>query len=368
MVFSYGVALRIWSEQGILQRELAPYLLLKERKKNLEIVFFTYETAVEKQYLPAEIELVAMGKYWERLPRVFKALYSLLLPIIYYKKFSQCHVLKTNQIWGSWLALMASFLTRNKLWVRAGYEHYTNHLLRNSVWYKKFISFLVSLFAYQNADLITVTTKEMADFISQRFLISGKIISVHGNYIDTEIFKPITSVKSRRVLFVGRLNIHKNIEMLMHACSDLKLGLTLVGHGEYQSQLQKLQEELNSDVRFISSIPNHQLPQVYSEHFIFCLPSLFEGNPKVILEAMSCASAVIGNNVRGIKELIENNVDGLLFESDLESLKSALSLLSQDEILRSQLGLMARKKIIDSYSLQSFIKFEEDNLSILGIV
>ncbi len=363
MVFSYGVTLAAWHEQGNLQRELTPYVLLKDKKQDLSVVFFTYGSISDHSFLPSNIELVAMGKNWKETPKILRPLYSFLMPFIYYRQFSQCQVLKTNQIWGSWVAFMASCLTGSKLWIRAGYDHYTNHLLRNSPFYKKIISYFVSLLAYRNADLITVTTAQIADFVCKTFSVNFQKITVHGNYIDTDLFSPLLLDKKPRVLYVGRLNIHKNIETLMKACAQLHLGLTIVGKGEYQDKLKMLKEDLKSDVTFLPSIPNHELPRIYSEHLIFCLPSLFEGNPKVLLEAMSCACAVVGNDVRGIKELICDKEDGLLFQSEVATLQDCFSSLLQDKFLGNKLGDAARKKIVNSYSLQSYLKFEVNNLA-----
>lgn len=364
VVFSYGISLKIWHEQGIAAREIAPYLELVKRNSKLSLVFFTYDLKAEiNNFIIPGIEIVPMGQSFFLCPKILRIFYSLFLPFIFYRQMASCCILKSNQIWGSWVAVIGHFLARNKLWIRVGYEHYSNHLERRSGFFKRVASFLVSFIAYQRADLITVTTEEIKEFVAKVFFISSTKIRAHGNYINTDIFKPLNILKKKRVLYVGRLNFHKNIKNLMLACGDLNLPLTIVGQGEHKTELYDLSQKLNLDVHFIAAIENSKLPEFYSEHFIFCLPSLFEGNPKVLLEAMSCGAIVLGTKVKGIRDIIKNNENGLLCDTDWESIKKGLDFLINNQELAELWGLNARKKILKVHSFDSFINFEMENIS-----
>ena len=82
------------------------------------------------------------------------------------------------------------------------------------------------------------------------------------------------------------------------------------------------------------------------------MPSIAEGNPKVLLEAMSCGIACIGSNIRGINNIIKHKENGFLCETDSISIRDAIVELYNDENLRNKIGKNARKFILDNCSLE----------------
>src|SRR3546814_17832635 len=84
---------------------------------------------------------------------------------------------------------------------------------------------------------------------------------------------------------------------------------------------------------------------------IFVLPSSYEGHPKTLLEAMACGAAVIGTDVPGIREVIEDGRTGLLCAPTAAALRDAIERLLSDEPLRRRLGGNARQQIQMTESL-----------------
>src|SRR3546814_18364330 len=78
---------------------------------------------------------------------------------------------------------------------------------------------------------------------------------------------------------------------------------------------------------------------------IFVLPSSYEGHPKTLLEAMACGAAVIGTDVPGIREVIEDGRTGLLCAPTAAALRDAIERLLSDEPLRRRLGGHARPQL-----------------------
>jgi glycosyltransferase involved in cell wall biosynthesis len=71
----------------------------------------------------------------------------------------------------------------------------------------------------------------------------------------------------------------------------------------------------------------------------------------VVLEAMAYGKPVIGSDLGGVSEIIDNGRDGLLFEAgNVEALKAEMEKLIEDDALVEQMGIAARKKIEDKYS------------------
>ena len=91
-----------------------------------------------------------------------------------------------------------------------------------------------------------------------------------------------------------------------------------------------------------------ELMELYSEADVFVLPSLAEGRPTVINEAMISECAIIASNVDGIPEQVTDGYNGFLVEpGNPEQLASRISLLVSDENLIAIMGKNSRKKIID---------------------
>ena len=141
---------------------------------------------------------------------------------------------------------------------------------------------------------------------------------------------------------VGRLNPQKNYRLAIEALSGTNLSVTIIGDGDCRSQIETDAKDLQVAVRFLGQVSNHALPKIYNEHSIYVLSSLFEGNPKTLLEAMSCGLAVVGTNVIGISDLIQHGENGLLADMKPEALRNAILQLSNSQVLRKRLGGEAR--------------------------
>lgn len=181
------------------------------------------------------------------------------------------------------------------------------------------------------------------------------------NYIETDIFRPINKDKIKKsICFVGRLSNEKNLYSLISAL-DPEFSLTIIGSGPLFDDLKGHAESLDVKVGFIPRIQNHELPQLLNKHEIFILPSLYENMPKALLEAMSCGLPVIGTNVEGIKEIINNRNNGMLCETNPQSIKEVISILIKNDSLKTKLGKNARQTVLDSYSLDRVLEKELDS-------
>ena len=92
--------------------------------------------------------------------------------------------------------------------------------------------------------------------------------------------------------------------------------ILIIGDGSERKNLENLVKKLGlqEKVKFLGQIPNEKIPAYLAGADCFCLPSLREGFGIVILEAMAAGLPVIGTNVGGIKDLIEDGKTGLLIE------------------------------------------------------
>lgn len=147
----------------------------------------------------------------------------------------------------------------------------------------------------------------------------------------------------KKLLYLGRMNRVKHLELLMKGFAELNLPkyvLEIVSSqdGEYFKELSKLKEELKSKIIFTPAIYSleEKIPKIDSGE-IFVLPSIKESLPFGIIESMSRGKIVIATNTKGGKEMILDGVNGFLFNvGDKEGLKDtirkALSLKEEQKL------------------------------------
>ena len=160
--------------------------------------------------------------------------------------------------------------------------------------------------------------------------------------------------KTVRCLAIGRLIPRKGFQFLIQALPKIldkvqhDFQIEIVGDGPYREELVELAENLGvtSYVRFTGTVPYSELPQKYREANIFILPSLAEGMPLVVLEAMGTGLPIIASRVQGIDELVAEDVNGALFDAgDVDGLASCLIQLINAGETRVEMGKVSTEKV-----------------------
>lgn len=354
LFFTRGISLVFWDKKGLLDREIELYKKLADHVKT--IYLFSYGASSEKEYqklFPNNVVIVP------KVSGIPFFLYSFLIPFIHRKLFRTVDVLKTNQMDGSWAAVIAKKVYKKKLVVRCGYEWLFTLRQKKSLFLKRWFAWCVEYIAYKNADRIVMTALPAVHFVQQEFGIKEEKFVVIPNYVDTELFRPDPSKpKEKKVLFVGRLEEEKNLFMLIDAMRGVDATLVFVGTGSQERALVEHAKKNDVRLELRGSLPHKELVPEMNTASVFVLPSLYEGNPKVLLEAMACGMAVVGTNVSGIKDVISNGKDGVLCNSDISSFKNAIDTLLKNNELRTFLGEGARTEIVEKYSLEKILNQE----------
>jgi glycosyltransferase involved in cell wall biosynthesis len=360
LFFTYGVSLKTWDKTGLIDREILLYKQLVE--KGVKVLFVTYGDSSDYQYQEklGEIEIVPFYAYTKRPNlRVIRFLHSFLLPFFLLRKLRQADILKTNQVMGGWVPILSKLIYRKKLIIRCGYEWYRLTLHRNESFLYKIFVWINSWMAYKFSDKIIITSNENKNFMTQTFFISPEKVDVLINYIATDKFRKKSCHKHRnKLLFIGRLSKEKNIFQLLDAVLQTGYELDIIGDGDQKREIEAYIKSHGIKANLLGRFPNAQMPEIINRYSVYILPSIYEGNPKTLLEAMACGSAVIGTKVAGIREIIENNKNGMLCEIDSGSIKETINLLMQDADLRGRLGKGARKFIMENCRLEAIVERE----------
>ncbi|MDP2950915.1 MAG: glycosyltransferase family 4 protein [bacterium] len=359
LFFSYGVGIGTWEKQGYLNRELKYYQALANQLG--KVSFFTYQRPGLKGLRDrVSLTLISVFPKKQRIPNW---LYVLLMPFLLKKEIKECDILKTNQMSGALPAVLAKLIYRKKLVVRCGYEWlYTLQKANKPLW-KKAVVYTLEYLAYKTANKIIFTSKADKGFAQKTFKIKESKIALIPNYIDTDLFKPLSNITKEPnfVCYVGRLSKEKNVSALIEAISGLpQAKLYIAGGGPLKGELQKQVIDLGVKERvvFLGKVPNEHLPQLLNKCEVFALPSLYEGNPKALLEAMACGLPCLASDIEGINEIIKHNQNGLLVAASKDEIRQALSLLFKDKALSERLAKQARATLEESFSLKQIISKE----------
>jgi len=363
LFFSGGMSLKKWSDVGILDREVALYKKLQGRFNH--ITFVSYGGSEDSQFKEqiGDVRLV-LNKF--RLPqRVYERSIAVSHPAIWRGQ----SILKTNQIVGSEAALRAAKLFRKKLVVRCGYllslncERKFGKDSAEAKWARR-----IEANVLPAADRIVVTTAEMSDAICERYHVHQQNITVIPNYVDTSLFSPGKSkdFSPKRIIFIGRLEKEKNLYSLLEATKELDVELIVIGSGSESEGLKTLADRSDLPVRFLGTVPHNSLPGLLRSAGVFILASHYEGNPKVLLEAMACGTPVIGADSPGIRELIDDGVTGLLCDPSPDGIRQAIASLISDDALRDRLRLNATRHVVENYSLDRIVELEMEVYKSMG--
>lgn len=170
-------------------------------------------------------------------------------------------------------------------------------------------------------------------------------------------FMPVSDtgeVGGEYFLFAGRLNIEKGVEILLAAFKEFDKGkLLIAGDGPNLQSLLRMAKTLKlNNVEFLGYQPPAKIRSLLAGCRASIVSSIiFENLPYAVMETMMAGKTVIASRIGGIPEMIEHDINGLLFESGNSSqLARMLNLVWADKSLAQRLGIAAREKAISAYS------------------
>lgn len=182
------------------------------------------------------------------------------------------------------------------------------------------------------------------------------------NFIELQHFYELTNTYN--LLFVGRLEKGKGVEFLVQAISFIievfpQTTLTIIGDGRDKTDLVNLAKKLHLGkyIQFVGWVEHKDLDAYYEKASIIVIPSIGPENfPTVCMEAMSAGRPVIGTNVGGIPEIIDDGVNGYLVEPENpEQIADKVIQLFSEEKLLKELGRNARKKAED-FNIEQYVE------------
>jgi D-inositol-3-phosphate glycosyltransferase len=221
------------------------------------------------------------------------------------------------------------------------------------------------------SDRIIASTPLDREQMIKHYGASGGSISIIPPGVDLDLFRPLRRAPARAtlglddrpvILFVGRIQRLKGIDMLLRALGTIKSaapGLrptaVIVGGSAEGTQVTAEREEMgrllqlasslevSEQVRFVGGVPQEELPAYYAAADVTVMPSTYESFGLVALESMACGTPVVAARVGGLATLVRDNETGYLVPwRDPALFGEKIQLLLTNPALRRRMGRNAR--------------------------
>jgi len=184
-------------------------------------------------------------------------------------------------------------------------------------------------------------------------------IRVIPNAVNAEMFKPFPKKEQDNlVVWIGRFVPEKGLKILIEAAKHVRSHINdvkfiLVGDGPLRNELEHLIKVrgLTNHMSLIGPLKHEEVADVLAKASIFTFPSIKEGMPKAVLEAMAAGKAVVASDIPGMDEIIESGFNGVLVQPrNASALGDTIIALLNDKRLRKSLGRNARQAVIKHFS------------------
>jgi glycosyltransferase involved in cell wall biosynthesis len=242
------------------------------------------------------------------------------------------------------------------------------------------------MYALQNANAVTTNASILA---KKAKAFVDRDIHIIPNGVDTNKFKPmekneilaemlkVEGQKSKVVGFVGELREKKGMATLLSGYAQLvktvPASLLIVGEvreGEDKKTFEEFQiANPHLPITVTGHVAHKDLPAYYSLMDVFVHPSLRDGMPNAVLEAMACGVPVIATPVGGVLDVIEDGVNGLFVNvNDVQGLAEKMTEVLNQPDKRESIGRSACDAILGQYTLEKELQANLQIYASLGVI
>ena len=313
----------------------------------------------------------------KHLVRQINPLYDLcaFFKLIYILNIEKPDIVHTHSskagILGRWAAYLAGIKTIIHTFHGFGFNKYQKYFTQ-----KVFIS--AEWLTGKITDKLIAVAKENINTMLKykigkpdKYLLIRSGIKI-GNFTDIKVdlnlkkeeFK--INLGEKVVTTIGPLKPQKNLidfvklaEMILKKINNVKF--IIVGDGRQRKEIECHMRKLKLEDGILLPGWRKDIPEILAITDVFVMTSLWEGLPRVIIEAMCSGKPVVANAVDGVKEIVVDNVTGFLVEpEDLENMSEKVILLLKDSNLAQNFGKTARERIDKSFDIDFMVRQQEE--------
>ena len=366
-ISGFRYSLKVWDVSGSLGRELMYFEKLYKDFK-VEHSIFTYGDVDELNYV--NNEYITIYPMFSKFKKTESKIMTFILSIIYPFKVrkdlkNNIDIIKVNQLTGAWVGIILSIILKKPLYVRTGYDQYLFSIKDGKNFFKRMFFYFLTYIALIFCDIYSVTSKSDFKFITNKYRFNKSKLIYRPNWIPVN--KPFNSKNrnTKTILSVGRLEEQKNFKFIIDEIKNTDFSLEIIGDGSLKEDLKWYAKENNVNLKIISKINYFELLEKYNDYQYFVLPSFYEGNPKVLIEAMGKGCIALASNISNHTEIIKNNENGIIFDFSEGSLTNYLEKLDKNIDLRKNIALNAYEEANLKFSIDKAAMSEYEDYKLV---
>lgn len=200
--------------------------------------------------------------------------------------------------------------------------------------YKLLTKLFIKFDAKQAKAVRIINKKETSEFLVKAGVPRSKIVYIPAFYIDLNIFKPQEVKKEYDLIFIGRLEINKGIELFLNAVKETGLSAVIVGDGSLKNIIKFKIENLKLKIDIHGwAKDSEEIAELINKSKVLVMPSYNEGGPRVVLEAMACGVPIVTTKVGLMPDIINEGQNGLFADWRADNIAhQAMKLLKDTEL------------------------------------
>ena len=355
---TFGMSLKNWSDSGYIEREFKFFKRMNELY-GINYTIVSYGDKRDFDYCNS-IDYVKVIPIYEYIKQKKNIIYNfLILPLSFQKLIKTLKidfdVIKTNQLYGAWMALFTKREFKKPLIIRTGYDLFTFSIKDKKNILKRIAYYFLTLISLNYSNLFTVTSKSDFKFIKKYYFFDKKKIEIRSNWVDNFGDLKELPKDKLKILAVGRLEKQKDYKYLIKIFRNSEYQLDIVGSGSLRNELDTIS---SNNIKFLGNLNFSELDKLYSDYLFYISSSEFEGNPKSILEAMSKGCIVIAPNHENITEIIDHRYNGILYSKEKNNPLEIIQELINDNKALKNISKNAIEHTIKNNSLELFLNNE----------
>lgn len=228
----------------------------------------------------------------------------------------------------------------------------------------------MKFWVYRYADYIVPNSISQEKFIKKNFSYLSKKTVTITNFTDTVFFSPLNNFHNNQMMILTAARIAKQKNILnylecIRAVKEKAIKAKFVWYGDVQKGEEEYElicknkiKELQIEDFFEFRPASHRIIDEYRNCDVFCLPSLYEGYPNVICEAMSCSKPILCSRVCDNSNIVEDEVNGYLFDPcNVEDMvNKILKMYNLSREVREKMGIKSREIAEFRFSPKGFVK------------
>jgi glycosyltransferase involved in cell wall biosynthesis len=339
---------------GGVENQLATIVGKYDRKKLSPLVCSLSDKGeIGGEIEESGIEVISLNKLGHRFNwTTVRDIYNLI-------KARDVKIVRTHQYHANLYGRLAAWLAKVPCVVASVHNVYT----RDRKLHRRIINKFLSGFTDR---VVAVSEAVKRDILKYDHLMDDKVTVIY-NGIDTQRFSDTNRNSMRAALgispeaqvigTVGRLTIQKGQKYLLDAVAMLRkkfpqIALLIVGDGPMRDELSNHIKALGIDKNAILVGTRRDIPRLLSAMDIFVLPSLWEGSPNALIEAMAAGKPVIATDIPPIREIINLDKVGILVPvEDSKAIASSIELLFNSKTLAETFGKSAKERVFSDFAM-----------------